>query len=301
MGCTPASRRNRAGTLTAVTSDKREIHLTRTAGAGDVLLCTPALRELRRLAPDARIVFHTRYPSLVAGLPYIDEVRPCENPPAGSIFMGYENVKSPNVHLAKVIAANLGFQISDVRPDCSVNTTLVAQYREAWSHLPAPYVAVQRKAGPWTPNKNWPDDNWELLIDELTRSATVIEIGDLGEPAQARFGAYLDLRGKTSLESLVAVIAAADILVGPISGPAHIAAAVGTPSVRIIGGYESPECTAYDGSLSLFTPTECAPCWLREPCTFGRKCLSAIAPSVVVSAIANLLTPKSAPASPMRA
>lgn len=256
---------------------------------GDVLLCTPALRELRQLAPDARIVFHTRYPSLVAGLPYLDEVRECEHPPAGSIFMGYENVKSPNVHLAKIIAANLGFQISDVRPDCSLDNALVSQYRESWRRFPAPYVAVQRKAGPWTPNKDWPDDNWEVLVDELTKSATVIEIGNPGEPARARSGAYIDLRGRTSLEGLVAAIAAADILVGPISGPAHMAAAVGTPSVRIIGGYESPECTAYDGSLSLFTPTECAPCWLREPCSVGRKCLSAIAPAEVLAAVANLL------------
>jgi ADP-heptose:LPS heptosyltransferase len=48
---------------------------------------------------------------------------------------------------------------------------------------------------------------------------------------------YIDLSNRTSLEELIAVIAAADIFVGPDSGPAHIAAAARTPAVVIYGGY----------------------------------------------------------------
>ena len=41
-----------------------------------MLMCTPALRALKRLRPECRIQFYTDRPSLVRGLPYIDDVMP---------------------------------------------------------------------------------------------------------------------------------------------------------------------------------------------------------------------------------
>jgi len=148
---------------------------------------------------------------------------------------------------------------------------------------------VQRRAGSYTPNKDWPDELWRTLIGMILKTATVIEIGERNEVGE-HFATqnYIDLRGKTDRRELVASIAAGDILVGPVSGPVHIASAVRTPAVVILGGYEQPENAAYPGNKILYTPIECSPCWLRTPCPIDRECLRRISPATVKEAIGEL-------------
>ena len=122
-----------------------------------------------------------------------------------------------------------------------------------------PRIIVNRRAGPWTPNKDWPEDYWEDLLDRMAGQFSVIEIGASPQhPGVRRRDQYLDLRGKTGLEELLAAIAAGDLHVGPESGPVHIAAAMGTPAVVIYGGYIHPVCTGYPGNINLYSSVECA-------------------------------------------
>jgi ADP-heptose:LPS heptosyltransferase len=70
----------------------------------------------------------------------------------------------------------------------------------------------------------------------------VIEIGITVSDGKVLLENYIDLRGRTSLEELVAVIAAGTFLsFGPVSGAVHIAAAAGIPAVAINGGFERPQ------------------------------------------------------------
>jgi ADP-heptose:LPS heptosyltransferase len=101
-------------------------------------------------------------------------------------------------------------------------------------------------------------------------------------------GSHLDLRGRTTLPELIAAIAAADLLIAPETGSMHIAAAVGTPAVVIYGGYIDPVATGYPGHINLYSPVECAPCWLRTPCPYAKKCLHQITPDQVEAAVDRL-------------
>ena len=258
----------------------------RPGGIGDVILCTPGLRAAKAANPGGRIRFYTKMPELVAGLPYIDEVLPYEDRPDGSIYLDYLKLVPSPVHLARLIGDRIGVDVSDVQPDCVVDEALAARFRRDWAHLPRPWVVALRRASRFTPNKDWPDAAWDVLLDDVSRWGSVIEIGtrEAGEAPTAGPN-RLDLRGETSIAELVASVKAADIHVGPVSGPMHIAAAVGTPSVVIIGGYEHPVNAHYAGNTEFYTPVPCAPCWLLEPCPFDLKCLHAITPAQVAGAI----------------
>jgi ADP-heptose:LPS heptosyltransferase len=264
------------------------LDVSRNAGIGDVLMCTPTLRELKRLNPTAHVRFYTDFPSLVRGLPYLDEVLPFQDQPSGAIYLDYLDALPPRVHIAKIIGDALGLKITDVRPDCMIDTALVGRFRESWSALPRPHIVVHRYASSFTPNKDWPESYWLELIQRLAERATVIEIGSRKFKQDGLRGHYIDLRDRTSIEEFVAAIAAGDILVGTISGPVHVAAAAKVPAVVIDGGYEHPINTTYPGNLCLYTDVSCAPCWLREPCPFDLKCLKAIRPGTVESAIWSL-------------
>ena len=265
-----------------------EIDVWRRGGIGDVLMCTPALREVKRVRPGCRIRFYTDYPSLVRGLPYIDDVMPTEEAPPDAVWLGYEShiPPPPHLHLSKIMGDLLGVQVTDVRPDCVIDPALVAQFRAAWQELPQPHIIINRHASSWTPNKAWSEHHWIEIIRRLSQCATVIEIGaSPGISAGSVDKGYVDLRGRTTLEEFVAVIAAADLNLGPMSGPVHIAAAAGKRSLVLIGGYEAPSNAGYPLDTALFTPVECSPCWLDTPCPHGLKCLNTISPDHVEIAV----------------
>ena len=276
--------------------NRATIELARDSALGDVLMCTPVLRELKRRNPHCYIRFYTKYGPLVNGLPYIDEVLPYEQKPAGAHYLSYEEAVPPEVHLSRIIGDTVGLKVTDTRPDCITRGDLVDSYKQSLAHLPSPRMVFLRRSGGWTPNKNWPDENWIALITSLARNATMIEIGQenaaLGAIASPN---YVDMRGKTSLEQLAAIVAASDLYIGPVSGPMHIAVSVGTPSVTICGGYEGPRgyehLPGVKNTTNVFLSSNlpCAACWLREPCPIGLKCLTSISVAQVERAVVRVL------------
>ena len=268
-----------------------ELHISRKCCLGDVLMCTPALRELRRRNPGCRVSFYTDFPDLLEGLPFIDRVRPMVEQPEDYVWLNYEWSLPPHRHIARIIGDLLGLDVRDVRPSCAVRPDLVERFRNEWSDLPRPHVVVTRRASSYTPNKDWPDPYWDALVARLAARATVIDVGGPAtEPSDRPAGSYLDLRGQTTRPELIAAIAAADLHIAPITGTVHIAAAMAVPTIVIYGGYEHPDCTDYPGNINLYSPVECAPCWLRGPCPYGKKCLHQITPDHVLSAVDQLWT-----------
>jgi ADP-heptose:LPS heptosyltransferase len=265
------------------------LNISRAGALGDVLMCTPALRELKRRNPTCLVTFYTDFPFLVDGLPFIDHVRPMDEEPLDAINLSYELSKPPRRHITHILGDLLGLAVRDVRPSCMVRQELVEQFQRDWSGLPRPLIVITRVAGAWTPNKDWPAEYWDDLVARLAARATIIDVGIKPVEAPGRpAGSYLDLRGQTTLPELVAAIAAADLIIALDTGPMHIAAAVGTPAVVIYGGYIDPVCTGYPGNINLYSPVECAPCWLREPCPYAKKCLYMITHAHVEAALNRL-------------
>ena len=255
---------------------------------------------------------YTQYPSVVEALPYVDEVRPLSTASRAALRRNYWfllsyplhvfrifgrgralrlPVPTPKAHLTKLTGNLLGLEINDVRPDCVIRPCLVTRWRHQWCSLPRPHILISRRCAGWWPNKDWPDRNWVELIGRLEQVAAVIETGTYHPTENEMHGPnYVDLRGQTTVDEFVAAIAAADLHIGPISGPVHVAAAAGTPSVVIYGGTELPANTSYPGNVGLYTALRCSPCWLSAPCPYGTRCLSAITPKTVEEAVWRLWT-----------
>jgi ADP-heptose:LPS heptosyltransferase len=270
---------------------RRELHLARGGALGDVLLCMPAARAIKALNPSCLVYFYTKYTELLRGLSFLDGVRPIDEAPPHAIELEYESCIPPFRHIARIFGDQVGVAVKDVRPSCALDETRGRSWRSRFAAAGRPVAVVNRRAGPWTPNKDWPEAYWAELLERLRRHAMVVEIGAPGAPAmQADDSSYIDLRGQTDLADLVAVIAAANIHIGPISGPVHVAAAFRVPSVVIYGGYEDPVCSEYQGNVNLVNQPDCSPCWLREPCPIGLICLQNISVATVFEAAVSLLS-----------
>ncbi|UDF30459.1 UNVERIFIED_ORG: glycosyltransferase [Roseateles sp. XES5] len=267
---------------------KGTIRLSRGGGLGDVLMCTPVLREIKNRYPNLRLEFYTKFGALVQGLPFIDHVADVSEEPEDVIPMLYEKDVPTNRHLASIFAERCGFQIDDLTPLCWLDPKVLAKTSEKISHLPRPVVVIQRQASDWTPNKKWPIRYWEELLSCLTEIAFVIEVGVGAAGCEAHHN-YLDMRGKTSLQEMAALIKLADAFVGPDSGPAHIAAAVETKAVVISGGYIHPNCISYKTTRLLSSEVPCLSCWLQTPCPNNLMCLGMITPDVVIDNVRDIL------------
>jgi ADP-heptose:LPS heptosyltransferase len=102
-------------------------------------------------------------------------------------------------------------------------------------------VAIHPGSG--APTKNWASSRWSEVVDGLqTRlGARVVLTGGPDEQqlvAEVAGGVRSSrpvLAGPTTLGELAALFEACDLVIGGDSGPLHLAAAVGTPTVRLYG------------------------------------------------------------------
>jgi len=102
----------------------------------------------------------------------------------------------------------------------------------------------------------------------------------------------LDLTGRTTLAELAAVLEAADCLVSGNTGPAHLAAAVGTPVVSLFSPVVPAERWAPYGVPMALLGDQLASCRgsrARDCPVAGHPCVSGVDPADVVAAVDRLV------------
>jgi ADP-heptose:LPS heptosyltransferase len=160
----------------------------------------------------------------------------------------------------------------------------LARLRRGEKESSGPRIVVHVGAG--TLAKRWPAEHWRVLVGRLVErlGAQVVLVGDASDGAIARailgprpWPAVADWTGRLSLAELAALLERADLFVGGDSGPAHLAAAVGTPGVVLFSGTNRPRQWQPRGEniRVLRHPVACSPChrpscpWREHPCMRG--------------------------------
>ncbi|GIW41764.1 MAG: ADP-heptose--LPS heptosyltransferase [Candidatus Binatia bacterium] len=146
------------------------------------------------------------------------------------------------------------------------------------------------------PSKRWPADGFASVGRRFAerRGALCLVLGSPSDTEVCRFVAEgsggVSLAGETTVADLLAVLSLADLFVGNDSGAAHVAAALGTPTLTLFGSTD-PRRTAPLGPSArfLWEPPPCSPC-LARTCRYGHyECLRALSPREVVEAAEELL------------
>jgi heptosyltransferase-2 len=148
--------------------------------------------------------------------------------------------------------------------------------------------------------KRWPAERYALLADRLIAEldGDVLLIGSPEELAvslevgQRMNHSPIVLSGKTDLAQAAAVLNEVDLLVTNDTGPAHLAAALGRPTL-VIFGPTNPLTTRPLSPLAEIVrhPPDCAPCMLRD-CPIDHRCMTAITPDEVFEHAAAMLRAK---------
>jgi ADP-heptose:LPS heptosyltransferase len=196
------------------------------------------------------------------------------------------------VERALSLAATLGYAL----PEGDDGSLKIKRAAKPPGDLPERYVVVHPGAS--VPARAWPPALHAELVRALVAGGhRVVVTGGPGERALTRqvcgtpHPDIVDVGGRLNLSELAAVIAGAEVVVVGNTGPAHLAAAVGTPVVSLFAPtvplerwrpWRVPQVVLGDQRIP------CAGCRSRV-CPFeGHPCLTAVGVPDVVQAVDEL-------------
>lgn len=135
---------------------------------------------------------------------------------------------------------DLAFALDPARPE---------RRPEAFGLGGAPYALLVPGGSAHRPEKRWPVERWAELAAKLSaRGLTTAVVGGAQETAIARaIPQALDLTGRTDLLQLASLGAGAALAVGNDTGPTHILAAAGAPTLVLFSRFSDPDLSAPRG------------------------------------------------------
>lgn len=156
-----------------------------------------------------------------------------------------------------------------------------------------PFVAVSPVA--FWETKLWQNDKFTRLCDRIVtemKTGVVFTGGtadEIIEQIRSRMTApSVSLEGQTTLKDLAYLYKRASLVVTTDSGPMHIAAAVGTPTVALFGPTDPSRTGPYgEGHVVIRRDLHCSPCFLKK-CD-SMQCMKEITAEEVFDAVKTLM------------
>lgn len=152
--------------------------------------------------------------------------------------------------------------------------------------------------------KDWGRENWQALLTRLATEAPGHPLFLLGAPEESEASAFaatgwvahgggpvVNLCGQLSPRESAAAIARAGLFLGHDSGPMHLAAAVGTPSVAIFAARNIPRQWFPFGSKHavVYHRVSCWGCGLETCVEQQKRCLTSITVEEVLAAVRRVM------------
>ncbi|CUU08634.1 Glycosyltransferase, GT2 family [Candidatus Kryptobacter tengchongensis] len=239
---------------------------------GDIIACEPVSRYLRAKYPDAHITWCVReeYEELINPNPYIDEtlvvncltewielkrssifdkvvdlhihgrICPTCDIPLNNIN-GKVIVTAENYYflgsLLSAFSRSAGLPSIDGKP--RVYITKQAKDKVDSLNLPLKYIVFHCSSN--EKSRDWIDKNWVKLAEHILKKhkLSIVEVGTESILQKYNFNDFINLCGKTTILETAEVIRRSLLFIGVDSGPAHIANAVETPGVVLLGHYRN--------------------------------------------------------------
>jgi ADP-heptose:LPS heptosyltransferase/GT2 family glycosyltransferase len=224
------------------------IILRRRAAWGDVLLMTPIIRALKERNRMCRIEVETICPDVFNANPdvsYVDRQVLVNNAATEDHNLNGISEMKPSMHIVDAYAECVGLRPGEYD---KVTRLYVPQGDTEWALRTVgveSWVAIHPGPTAW-PCKNWNLANWPAVIKAIQEMGYKVAL--VGNDVLPGLPCDFDLRKKTNVGQLGALLHECKLFVGVDSFPIHVAQAVGTPVVGLFG-ITRPELILTDGSM----------------------------------------------------
>ncbi|MGB6687379.1 MAG: glycosyltransferase family 9 protein [Terracidiphilus sp.] len=163
--------------------------------------------------------------------------------------------------------------------------------------------------GPGTKRQanDWGQENWRALLGRLSERYPSYALATLGAKEETEYCEYaaqewagpkLNLAGRLNPRESAAVIGHAVAFLGHDSGPMHLAASVGVPSVVVFSARNKPGVWFPFGRKNqvIYHRTDCMTCGLETCVEMGKKCILSVTVGEMERAVDAVLRPIASPA-----
>lgn len=252
--------------------NKKIIAISRVEHIGDIIACEPVSRYVRQKYPEADIIWVVRKPyrELIENNPNIDKTlvvncltewmylaktslfdeildlhvqcRVCPKcrkklkKRTGNSKITLENYYNFG-NLLSVFCQSAGLPPLNRHPCIHIPQTIIR--RVDGYHLPNEFISIHSLTN--EESRDWLLLKWEELIEKMinTWQATIVEVGLESKLKNIKSQRFINLCGKLSILETAEVIKRSQIFIGVDSGPAHMANAVGTYGIILLGHYRA--------------------------------------------------------------
>lgn len=286
--------------------------IRKVGGIGDVLMVTPALRQLRRDFRDLDITFaidmHTTannvYYELVRNAPFVTRLIDARYVKHGeydavvdvsSVCLRYEREGLPAINRIDLFGRAMGIPIlQDKRSWYKVEPSETEWAARVLDKRAGKKIVVLHTAS-MEAKRCWPIEKYLAIvkqaeIDELPVHFVILDFNN----KYAHWSKHSNCSNwsQTNLREMAALIHTADLFIGPDSGPMHLAGAVSTRSIVLFGSippqarinhYPTHEAVVKNGM-------GCLGCWYKA-CPFDTKCMKDLDAMIVYSRMKERLWP----------
>lgn len=180
----------------------------------------------------------------------------------------------------------LDLEVEDGLPQLDISAEAndsILEKLAKWGISPEERIIALNTGGTW-PTKRWPIEGFAELADRLNNDyGRVVFLGSktdltrVDEIISQMHTTPVKATGKTSLKELAALLKLCKLVISNDSGPVHVAAAVGTPTITIFGPSDDRKYRPLGGKHQIVTTDiDCRPCGEKE-CPLGHhKCMKDI-------------------------
>ena len=147
--------------------------------------------------------------------------------------------------------------------------------------------------------KFWHREGWvdvgRMLLNKYRESTILLSWGNDDERSAATaiaasIGPGARVIDRYSLKGFAALLKKVDLVIGGDTGPVHIAAAVGTPTVSLYRASDGRRSGPRGpGNVTIQSPLDCAPCF-RTNCDRDEDCRRSITAAAVMQAVEKALS-----------
>lgn len=279
-------------------------------GIGDILMTTPAVRQLHEDFPMAKITYATDrhstvgddYYQLVKNAGFINEVLDVRRMNKAaydawvditSVCIRYENGGTgPPLNRIDIFSRACGIpRLRNPLPFYQVEPEERAWALKTLAPVRADgKYAVFLHTASFDAKRCWPVSKYRELLDlaAVERPDVMFLVSDFNNvlPDRRNYRNVLDVTNP-NIRELAATIGQADLFIGPDSGPMHIAGTLGVPSLALFGSIPYQARTNYYPETTAVTPPKyvCGGPCLYAKCQFNTRCMSDITTQHVLSLI----------------
>ncbi|MBI3142603.1 MAG: glycosyltransferase family 9 protein [Bacteroidetes bacterium] len=170
------------------------------------------------------------------------------------------------------------------------------------SPIEGPYLVINPNASSLRLERRWAKERFAEMILSMGTKLPGYRVVLIGAPSEKGYvlelmellppGSVVNLAGATSFGELLCILGGATAVVTNDTGPMHLAAAMGKPTIGLFGPCSPSQYGSLQGVIPIYKEVYCSPCvheFAVPPCKGNNHCMKEIGVGEVLEALVRLL------------